>query len=78
MDELTHNVSEWGGVSVPTSRRSQHPSCFHHENADFDREVETETPPHSETLCVNSSISGTTLFDTYKMLAGGAGAAGGG
>ena len=26
MDELTHNVSEWGGVSVPTSRRSQH-SC---------------------------------------------------
>ena len=26
MDELTHNVSEWGGVSVPTTRRSQH-SC---------------------------------------------------
>ena len=26
MDELTHNVSEWGGVSVPTSCRSQH-SC---------------------------------------------------
>ena len=24
MDELTHNVSEWGGVFVPTSRRSQH------------------------------------------------------
>ena len=24
MDELTHNVSEWGGVSVPTSHRSQH------------------------------------------------------
>ena len=24
MDELTHNVSEWGGVSVPTTRRSQH------------------------------------------------------
>ena len=23
MDELTHNVSEWGGVSVPTTRRSQ-------------------------------------------------------
>ena len=23
MDELTHNVSEWGGVSVPTARRSQ-------------------------------------------------------
>ena len=26
MDELTNNVSEWGGVSVPTSHRSQH-SC---------------------------------------------------
>ena len=26
MDELRHNVLEWGGVSVPTSRRSQH-SC---------------------------------------------------
>ena len=24
MDKLTHNVSEWGGVSVPTARRSQH------------------------------------------------------
>ena len=24
MDELTHNVSEWGGVSVPTARQSQH------------------------------------------------------
>ena len=24
MDELTHNVSEWGGVSVPTSDQSQH------------------------------------------------------
>ena len=24
MDELTHNVSEWGGVSVPTSHQSQH------------------------------------------------------
>ena len=24
MDELTHNVSEWGGVSVPTSCQSQH------------------------------------------------------
>ena len=24
MDELTHNVSEWGGVSVPTTHRSQH------------------------------------------------------
>ena len=24
MDELTHNVSEWGGVSVPTTRQSQH------------------------------------------------------
>ena len=24
MDELTYNVSEWGGVSVPTSCRSQH------------------------------------------------------
>ena len=24
MDELTHNVSEWGGVSVPTTCRSQH------------------------------------------------------
>ena len=23
MDELTHNVSEWGGVSVPTTCRSQ-------------------------------------------------------
>ena len=23
MDELTHNVSEWGGVSVPTSHRCQ-------------------------------------------------------
>ena len=26
MDELTCNVSEWGGVSVPTTRQSQH-SC---------------------------------------------------
>ena len=26
MDELTHNVSEWGGVSVPTTCQSQH-SC---------------------------------------------------
>ena len=26
MDELTHNVSEWGGVSVPTTHQSQH-SC---------------------------------------------------
>ena len=26
MDELTHNVSEWGGVSVPTTHRSQ---CSH-------------------------------------------------
>ena len=26
MDELTHNVSEWGGVSVPTTHQSQ---CFH-------------------------------------------------
>ena len=25
MDELTHNVSEWGGVSVPTTCQSQ---CF--------------------------------------------------
>ena len=24
MDELTHNVSEWGGVSVPTTHQSQH------------------------------------------------------
>ena len=24
MDELTHNVLEWGGVSVPTARQSQH------------------------------------------------------
>ena len=24
MDELTHNVSKWGGVSVPTTHRSQH------------------------------------------------------
>ena len=24
MDELTHNVSEWGGVYVPTTCRSQH------------------------------------------------------
>ena len=27
MDELTHNVSEWGGVSVPTTHRSQHSRC---------------------------------------------------
>ena len=26
MDKLTHNVSEWGGVSVPTTCRSEH-SC---------------------------------------------------
>ena len=26
MDELTHNVSEWGGVSVPTTCQSQ---CSH-------------------------------------------------
>ena len=27
MDELTHNVSEWGGVSVPTTCQRQHSCC---------------------------------------------------